>query len=178
MCVTIAAATLDAEPFTDGLGPMQRWERDREMPDVVEVICQRVAEGERLKEICKSRGWPYSRVALWVAETEAVAKAYEQALRLGGDALAMETVSLADGAQPETVGVAKLQVDTRFKLAGKLYRERYGEVVRQELVLDPFTEMLRRVSERRLAALRQIQNPGITERVVEALPIPAEHDLI
>ena len=164
-----------AEPVSDGLGPMQRWERDC-APDVVEVVMQRVAEGETLKAICRSRGWPYARVATWVAEDEGRVKAYEAASRIWVDGLARETVAIADKA--EDVPAAKLKVDTRFRIAGKLHREVYGEVVRQEVVLDPFTEMLRRVSERRLAALRETQRPA--ERVVEALPaLPVtEHELI
>lgn len=138
---------------------MQRWERDAADPSTVSVIVQRVADGERLKEICRSRGWPYALVAQWVATQEEVAKAYEQALRLAADDLAQETVGIADGADPETVGVAKLQVDTRLKLSGKLYRERYGEQVQHNVTIDPFSDMLRRVSEKRLASLKQAQLP-------------------
>jgi hypothetical protein len=150
---------------------MARWERDRGDPATVSVIVQRVADGERLKQICRSRGWPYSLVAQWVAETDSVAKAYEQALRLAADELAQETVAIADGADPETVGVAKLRVDARQKLAGKLYRERYGEQVQHNVVVDSFSEMLRRVSERRLKALRVEQTDA---KVIEGEVLTAQ----
>jgi hypothetical protein len=110
----------------DGLGPMQRWERDGGAV-AVSVIVQRVADGETLKEICRSRGWPYSVVAKWIAMDEVVKGAYEGALAIWGDALAQEAVAIADGADPEFVPAAKLKVDTRLKLAGKWDRARYGE---------------------------------------------------
>ena len=160
------------------MGPMQRWARDVEDPFTVTVIVRRVAEGERLKEICRSRGWPYSVVAQWVAQTEDVGKAYEAALRIAADDLAQETVGIADGAEPETVGVAKLRVDTRQKLAGKLYRDRYGEQVTVAHTLDPFSEMLRRVSEKRLAALKALQAPQQPARDVAPVATAEEHDLI
>ena len=151
---------LNSPEISDGLGPMQRWERDREDPVTVTVIVQRVAEGERLKQICRSRGWPYALVAQWVSESEEVAKAYEQALRLAADDLAMETVGIADAAQPEDVAVAKHRTDIRLKLASRLHRERYGEQVQHNVTIDPFGEMLKRVSDRKLKALRAEQTQG------------------
>lgn len=156
----------DFASVRDGLGPIARWERDREEPGVVAVIVQRVAEGERLKRICESRGWPYAVVAQWVSEREEVSKAYERALRIAADEFGQETVEIADGADGESVGVAKLRVDTRFKLASRLYRDRYGEQVQHNVSFDPFGDMLRRVSERKLAALRAAQTPT-GERVIE-----------
>lgn len=88
---------------------------------------QRVAEGETLKEVCRSRGWPYGLVAQWVAETAGLREAYDAASELWVDALAREAVGIADGACAETVSSAKLQVDVRLRLAAKLDRKRYGE---------------------------------------------------
>ena len=158
-----------AGAVSDGLGPMQRWERDCGDAATVSIIVQRVAEGERLKQICRSRGWPYAVVAQWITETEDVAKRYDMALRIAADEMAMSTVEIADEQEEVVkkdgttydpdVGRDKLRVDTRLKLAGKLYQDRYGEKVQHSHTLDPFSDMLRRVSEKRLASLKAAQLP-------------------
>lgn len=93
------------------------------------MIFQRVAEGETLKEVCKSRRWPYSVVARWVGETPEAFKGYEFALRLWADSLATETIAVADLTDPTEVGHGKLRVDARMKLASRLDRARYGDKV-------------------------------------------------
>lgn len=119
------------EKNADGLWPSARWQEARDDPLTPDVIVQRVANGETLKEICVSRGWPYSLVAQWVVETAGMAGMYEQALALAGDALAAETVAISDDAagcvNPHDVTAAKLRIDTRLKLASRWNRARYGE---------------------------------------------------
>lgn len=118
---------LGSEDLKDRRGRIERWEAERSGAE--EVIFQRVAEGETLKAICRSRRWPYSIVARWVGETPSVFKAYEFALRLWADSLATETPGIADDADPTEVGHAKLRVDARMKLASRLDRARYGDKV-------------------------------------------------
>ena len=172
--MTIVAEGLPGERISDGLGPMARWGMAVDLPETLTEIVQRVAEGERLKTICKSKGWPYSVVAEWVAGNEGATKAYEQALRLAADDLALETVAIADDAGPEEVAKAKHQTDVRLRLAGRLYRERYGEQVQHNVVVDSFGDMLKRVSERKLAAIKASQQPAITERVINEIPAEPE----
>lgn len=111
----------------DRRGRIERWEEERE--GAADEIFVRVCDGETLKAVCKSRGWPYSMVAKWVAETPEVFRAYEQALRFHADALAQETTGIADAADPTEVGKAKLQTEVRMKLASRLDRARYGDKV-------------------------------------------------
>lgn len=157
-----------AERVSDGLGPMQRWERDRD--GALDEILVRVAEGERLKEVCRGKGWPYSVVAREMAGNEEWRKGYEGALRLAADDMAQAVVGIADGADAETLGKAKLQADVRLKLAGKLYRERYGEQVQHNVLVDSFGEMLRRVSDRKLAEIKAKQSPQLPQAPQPALP--------
>ncbi len=110
-------------------------------------------------------------VAQWVAENDEVSKAYEQALRLAAEVWAEETVERVDEADPEKVAHAKHRTDVRLKLAGKLHRERYGEQVQHNVTVDAFGEMLRRVSERKLAAMRAGQ--VVEGQVVGAVSVPA-----
>ncbi len=120
-------SAFSADAIVDRRGRIERWEAER--GGAAEVIFQRVAEGETLKSVCKSRRWPYSIVARWVGETPDVMKAYEFALRLWADSLATETVGIADGTDATEVGRGKLQTDVRMKLAARLDRARYGEKV-------------------------------------------------
>lgn len=156
----------NSDSFSDGLGPLERWHRALEREsETVDVIVQRCAEGERVKEICRTRGWPYSVVAMWLSENEVVAKRVEAARRIWAEDMAVETVGIADAAG-DNVPADKLRVDTRFRLAGKLDRDRWGESVEHRVVVDPFAEMLRRVSERNLKQLRDSSAQGVIEGVV------------
>ena len=142
------------------------------------MLVQRTVEGERLKSICRDRGWPHSVVAQWISQNEAVARALVEARRIYAEDLAMETPEIADaGVGKDDVPGAKHRTDVRFKLAALLDRDRWGQQVQHNLTVDPFTEMLRRVSERRLAQMRQEQLPA-AERVIESLPMGSVEDPI
>lgn len=125
-----------------------------------------------MREERDSRGWSWGALWRWVQEDAKRAGEYQAALEAYAQDLALETVGISDGAVPDDVGVAKLRVETRFKLAGKVDRSRWGDQVQHNVVVDSFGEMLRRVSERKLAALRDAQGG---ERVVngEVLAHPA-----
>lgn len=130
------------EPFTDGLGPMARWERDCAAPETEGVLLQRVAEGEPLKAVCRSRGWPYALVAQWLHGDENLLARYDAALRIWVDSIAMETVAISDE-QVEVVtesgqvldpNVARdaLRIKSRQWAAEKLHRARYGQTLKVE----------------------------------------------
>ena len=103
------------------------------------AFMQRVAEGEPPREICAKQGLPYSMLMRHVKATPGLYAEYKAALETWVEALAHETVALADGVkgaeEAATVAAAKLAVDTRFRLASKLYREMFGEDVRAPLAV-------------------------------------------
>ena len=113
----------------DGLWPTARWKEDQDDPITIEVIIHRTADGERLKSICKSRGWPYTAVYEWIKDDEDRKRRFSNALEACGLDWAQETVELADDADPEMgIPKAKLQIDTRLKMAKGLDRQRFGDV--------------------------------------------------
>lgn len=129
---------------SDGSWPSARWNEALGDPVTLRVITSRVAEGETLREVCKSRGWPYSLVARWLSEDDGRRAEYEWSLRLWADAVAQECVTIADTTQLGAIrktdadgGVTvteedmlahrKLQIETRMRLAARWDRERYGE---------------------------------------------------
>lgn len=103
----------------------QRMQEALQDPGLIDQFCYRVAEGETPKEICDSWRLPYGLFSKWIAEDETRKARYETALELRADAIAHESIQIADAA--EDVAKAKLQVDTRTKMAGKWDRKRYGE---------------------------------------------------
>ena len=141
------------ERISDGLGRIERWEMALSSGVVIEEMVARVCEGERLKEICKSKGWPYSVVARWVAGTPEVFRMYEQALMLAADDMAQETVPISDGATPETAAVDGLRIKARQWAASKLYRDRYGSHSQVTVTHEEgLGERLRRARERVIEA--------------------------
>lgn len=127
------------------MGNFEEWKKDPLTPS---ILVQRMAEGETLKEMCKSLELPYSQVARHIAGTPALKMEYDAALQIWADSLAQATVAIAEGAPRQAVDPGgaplfdeagkpvmvaaevprdKLRVETNLKLAGKWDRERYGE---------------------------------------------------
>ena len=106
----------------------EQWAIDVADPLTMDVITQRLSDGESLKEICRSRGWPKSFVWKWINNDPELKNAYDGALQAWADQMAQEAIQISDDADPETgVPHAKLRVDTRLKIAAKWDRQRYGE---------------------------------------------------
>lgn len=68
------------------------------------------------------RGWAWGALWRWIVGDEARYRDYMQALEAYVQGLALETITIADGSED-----AKLRVDTRFKLAGKVDAGRWGD---------------------------------------------------
>ena len=95
--------------------------------DLAGEIGERIAQGERLWDIARGLGVKRRQLKRWIdADPERLAE-YTAGLEAMADELAMDTLEEARGANPETVGVAKLRVDTFFKMAGKLDSTRWGD---------------------------------------------------
>lgn len=112
---------------TDRMETLARVVADPLTPD---VIAQRVAEGETLPDICTAWNVPYGQLARWLRADEARWTAYEEALAIWADAEAQRCISIADeadtGLGPVGVAHAKLQIETRLRLAEKWNRRQYG----------------------------------------------------
>ena len=93
----------------------------------LQEIGVRMADGETLPQVCKTKDLPYGRVLLWLMGSQERFEVYQRALRVAADAEVGETLALADGA--EDTAKAKLQIDTRFRRAKVYDPERFGERV-------------------------------------------------
>ena len=80
-----------------------------------------------LTKACEARVWTVGATLNWIRDDEGRLAWYEGALRTKSEALAHETLEIADASDEP-----KLRIDTRFKIAGKWDRARYGETVKVE----------------------------------------------
>ena len=100
--------------------------------DVADHICDRLAEGESLRSICREPAFPNkSTVFRWLAANETFRDQYARARESQADAIADEILNIADEA--EDAAKARLQVDARKWLAGKLRPKIYGDKVSTEV---------------------------------------------
>jgi hypothetical protein len=94
-------------------------------PATLSEIVQRVGEGEKFVDICKALDQPYGRMREWLAKVPEREAAYYAARRLRADALADETIGIADGeGYPQN---KRIRIDTRFRLASFLDKQYYGD---------------------------------------------------
>ena len=107
-------------------------------------ICERLAEGEPLRKICRDTHMPAWRTVYdWMERDKDFAARIARARSLGFDAIAEEALEISDtpveGEETEDdgekvkvkrgdmLGHRKLQVETRLKLLAKWSPEKYGE---------------------------------------------------
>jgi len=117
--------------------------------EIVEAIVSRLETGEPMAQICRDDGMPAARtVRDWIEQKPDVSAAIARAREIGFDAIAAETLGIADDSrndwmerldkdeQPsgwqlnsENVQRSKLRIETRLKLLAKWDPKRYGEAM-------------------------------------------------
>lgn len=91
-------------------------------------ICQAIADGGTIREICGKAGIPpWNTVRSWLIAHPEFHAQYARAREDQADALADKALRIAAQATPQTVNVARLQVDTIKWRAGKLKPKVYGD---------------------------------------------------
>jgi hypothetical protein len=117
---------------------------------VADIICDRLADGEPLRAICRDDGMPSWRTVYdWMRAHEEFSTRIADARELGFDAIAEEALLIADEPkegirreQSETgvktvsedmLGHRKLQIETRLKLLAKWNPKKYGDKLSAEL---------------------------------------------
>lgn len=159
------------------MGKLEEFEHWKEDGASQALFMQRVSEGnDTPKEICEAMGLPYSATMRHIKGTPPLFAEYRSALETWVEALAHETVTIADGVQgtdeAAQVAAAKLRCDTRFRLASKLYREMFGEDVKPALNVNiSLGDVSREIRE--LEARLGISGAALPQPVViDALPAP------
>lgn len=95
--------------------------------ETADIICERLADGESLRAICRDDGMPStSAVCRWLAANEAFREQYAHARELQADSLFDDILDIADGTRAMMEGNDpdvqrdRLAVDARKWMAGKL----------------------------------------------------------
>lgn len=126
-----------------------------------------VISGRRLTEIAQAEGMMYSVLWNWLKDEPERLERYRAALKGYGDALIAETIGIADGS-----GDAKLMVDTRLKIAGKVDKKVWGD--EKESAAAGITVVVQR-------GLSAEVTPGgmltIVENGQSGYPVPVEREI-
>ncbi len=94
------------------------------------VILTEISSGKSLSRICEENGWPKTSVYEWLAKN--FPEQYAQAMRTRADVYRDEIISIADDetlVTNEDVAKAKLKIETRKWLMGKMAPKKYGDKV-------------------------------------------------
>ena len=111
-------------------------------------VCQRVSQGEHLRQICDDPRIPSERtLRRWMADNDTFRLAFARAREAQMDTYSQEIIDIADDAanptgeridkegnaeavvDPGAVQAAKLRIDTRWRLMSTLARAIYGDKV-------------------------------------------------
>jgi hypothetical protein len=114
-------------------------------PEIAEIICDRIAEGQSLRRICLDPNMPARSTILgWLEEREEFASEYSLARRIQIEDLADEILEIADDtsndwieregpdgkkyrvSNPDGLRRSKLQIGAREWLISKLMPKKYG----------------------------------------------------
>jgi hypothetical protein len=118
---------------------------------MADTICDRIADGESLRAICRDKDMPVtSTVCKWLSKHPAFAEQYARAREAQADAIFDDILDIADDARNdwmerhgdesagwqangEHIQRSKLRIDSRKWMAGKLAPKKYGERIQQEI---------------------------------------------
>lgn len=121
-------------------------------PRIADLICERLADGQSLREICRDEGMPgRTTVFRWLEAHEDFRNQYAYARELQAEHYADEILEISDDgsndwmerksadgssvivADHEHISRSKLRVDARKWLLSKMMPKKYGEKVSAEL---------------------------------------------
>ena len=114
-------------------------------PEIADLICDRIAGGESLRQICQDANMPAkSTIFVWLEEHEDFARLYRLARQIQFEDLMHESLEIADDSSndwidregldgkkyrvfnPDSIRRSKLRIGARKWLISKLMPKRYG----------------------------------------------------
>lgn len=119
------------------------------------AILDRIANGETVSAIARSIGYSRNLLAQHLNRDEQAKALLARARETGADAMAEQTIDLADSAQPTSANVTRLQIEQRKWFASKVLPDTYGEKNQATITVN--------VNTLHLEALKQLRN----ERIID-----------
>lgn len=94
-----------------------------------EDICERIAIGKSLVDICRQLDISYSQVMVWLSKYPDFAERYARAREIQADWYADEILSVIDNAKSDRNEIerAKIKIEALKWIASKLKPKRYGD---------------------------------------------------
>ena len=116
--------------------------------DIAAKICARMSEGESLRSVCRSDGFPVlSTVFLWIGKYPEFSEQYKLAMASRADAWFEDMIEIADDGRndfmeteqgekfnSEHVQRSRLRLDTRKWMLSKMLPKKYGDKQTDEAV--------------------------------------------
>ena len=100
---------------------------------VASEICERLASGDSLKQICLTKGMPSERsVFNWLLKDADFLQQYTRARERQADAFAEQLVQIAED-ESIPVDRARLQVDTKKWIMARVAAKKYGDKIEQQM---------------------------------------------
>jgi predicted secreted protein len=113
-------------------------------PEIAAEICERLSNGEPLRQICRDEHMPaWTSIYAWAAADKELSERIAQAREQGYDAIAEDLLQIADTplmgeeetssnngltiTRKDMLGHRKLQIETRLKLLAKWNPKKYGD---------------------------------------------------
>jgi hypothetical protein len=113
-------------------------------PELAREICERLSDGEPLRQICRDDHMPaWTAIYAWAAIDKNLSERIAQAREQGYDAIAEDLLAIADTplmgetetssangltiTRQDMLGHRKLQIETRLKLLAKWNPKKYGD---------------------------------------------------
>lgn len=95
-----------------------------------ERIFEKMRNGNSLREICAAQGLPLTKVCEWL-NGEEYREQYADAQEARADKMFDDILEIADSAKPDknAVAAARLQIDTRKWIMGRMCPKKYGDKV-------------------------------------------------
>lgn len=103
--------------------------------EIGDIICERISEGQSLRKICDADDMPNkATVFRWLAANKEFSDQYARARETQADTLFDEVLAIADqydstadAVNPDHINRARLRIDARKWMAGKLRPKVYGD---------------------------------------------------
>lgn len=138
-------------------------------PELAELICSRLSEGESLRSVCRDEAMPCTATVFgWLAKDKVFLEQYARAMEARTNAMAEEILEIADDSSgdavrdPETgdermdaefVARSRIRIDTRKWLMARMAPRKYGDKVTQEISGPNGSAIKTEVTEVRLVAV-------------------------